>query len=315
MKRYFQFAFLTLLIVAISPARLAAQADYNSSDGAAGNVSLGDLARYLREHKQPQAAPVIDNDNFEHVLNEAEKKDSRGFFRYAIDSVKNMFQVSSEDVSCSLSFNANASALLTDYSPHKIPGDVMAKFSSSARIDGGNLEVALNNASSWTVREITVGLTIVHPDDNPENGTVKVAGANLLPASLEAIDPATDVAKQPDTTLLLHLKANSTPGGTTVFREALNAPLAPGEQWHWAIIDAQGIPSSSTSQPGAGVIAGNPASLSPSQASAQLSPQASADNPLSPFRQISIPETGPLAFPTPSTPSVTPKSSTNPDHP
>ncbi len=303
------------MIVAISPAKLAAQADYSSSDGAAGNVSLGDLARYLREHKQPQSAPVIDNDNFEHVLNEAEKNDSRGFFRYAIDSVKNMFQVSSEDVSCSLSFNANASALLTDYSPHKIPDDVMAKFSGSARIDGGNLEIALNNTSNWTVREITVGLTIVHPEANPENSPANLAGANLLPASLEAIDPVTDVAKQPDTTLLFHLKANGIPGGTTVFREVLNAPLAPGEQWHWAIIDAQGIAPASTSQPAAGVTAGNPVSQSPAQATAQLSPQASADNPLSPFRQISIPETGPLAFPGSSTPGLTPKPSTNADHP
>lgn len=300
-KRHFQFAFWALLIISIVPIRLAAQAD----SGSDGNVSLGDLARYLREHKQAESAPVIDNDNFAHVMDEAEKQKPQGIFRYAINSVKNMFQVSSEDVTCSLSFNANASALLTDFSsPHKMPADVLAKLTGPARIDGDNLEVTVHNASNWTVREITIGLTITHPDASQDGGGPRNLGAgNLLSASLESVDTTADVEKEPDTTVLFHLKGDGTPLETTIFRQALNAPLEPGEQWHWAIVDAEGVPPASTSQPATTISAGSAAPQLSSQMS-QISAQGPSDNSLSTFRQISIPETGPLAFPGPSTPTA-----------
>lgn len=279
-----------MLLTCILPVRSAAQLNDNmlehadpGPDAPPGNVSLGELARYLREHKQAQAAaPVIDNDNFSHVMQEAEKQKSKGVFSYAIDSVKNMFQVSSEDVTCSLSFNANASSLLTDsYSPRKMPQAELAKLSGPARIDGSNLEVTVNNASGWTVRELTVGLTIVHPDihsDGQSEDQIANAGMpNLLPATIETTEAATDTEKQPDTTVLLHLKGAGAPTATTVFRQALDAPLAPGEQWHWAIIDAEGVPPSSppvlaqaaqTATQASSEIGGNPipASITPSPA-------------------------------------------------
>jgi hypothetical protein len=218
---------------------ISAQSDENS-------VSLGDLARYLRNKKSSTAtpaAPVIDNDNFSQVMKQSEEqKKATGILSFSIKSEQNMFQVSSPDATCNLSFNANATSLLTDpLMPRKMPAEEFAKLYGPARINGDNLEIAVHNGSDWTVREITVGLTIVRPA-TAENVN---AEPKLLPASANATDATGTTApseKASDTTLILHLKAEGTPQATTVFRQALDAPLAANEEWHWAIVDAKGIP-------------------------------------------------------------------------
>jgi hypothetical protein len=92
------------------------------------------------------------------------------------------------------------------------------------------------NASSWNVREITVGLTIVRHDDTTADD---YGAAKLLPAAAEDATPAD---KRSDVTLLLHLKGSSAPFATTVYREKLDEILDDGQEWHWAIVEAKGIP-------------------------------------------------------------------------
>src|ERR1017187_5473182 len=90
--------------------------------------SLGDLARNLRHSKAQQPQPqsettgthtvpahtVIDNENLAQVMDDAKNakpiKEDKTVF--SIDPSGNTLKVSSPDVTCSLSFNAQASALL-----------------------------------------------------------------------------------------------------------------------------------------------------------------------------------------------------------
>jgi len=203
-------------------------------------VSLGDLARSLRQSKAPkELAPpaVIDNDNLSQVIEDVEHFRLRASPMFYFDAAARNFQMSSPDGTCSLSFNANATALLSSpYASQDLPQSELAKLDGPANIHGDTLEVSLYNASGWNVREITVGLTIVRRAD--ESAT-DYAAAKLLPAV--ALDtPPTE--KRSDMTLLLHLKGSTAPFATTVYREKLDATLDDDQEWHWAIVEAKGIP-------------------------------------------------------------------------
>ena len=63
--------------------------------------------------------------------------------------------------------------------------------------------------------------------------------ARLVPAASETTVSAEKTA---DVTTLYHLKAESLPSSTTVFKGPLTAALGPDEEWHWAIVQARGIP-------------------------------------------------------------------------
>jgi len=203
-------------------------------------VSLGDLARSLRQSKDPKepgAPAIIDNDNLSQVMDDVAnvRQNSRPLFSF--DSAGKNFKMSSPDGSCSLSFNANATALLSSpYVAQDLPQSEVAKLDGPANILGDTLEVSVYNPTAWNVKEITVGLTFVrHEDTSAEDfGTPK-----LLPTV--AGDP-TPGDKHSDMTVLLHLKASAAPLVTTVFREKLDANLDDGQEWHWAIIEAKGIP-------------------------------------------------------------------------
>jgi hypothetical protein len=221
-------AFLAMML----PVCAAAQAD--------GGISLGDLARSLRQSKTPKepAAPdVIDNDNLSQVIDDVEHFRQNGKPIFSFDGAGTNFRMSSPDGTCSLSFNANATALLsTPYVSQDLPQSELAKLDGPANIHGDTLEVSVYNASAWSVREITVGLTLVrHPDASAASyGTAK-----LLPAVAGDVVPA---EKRPDSTLLLHLKGSTAPFATSVYREKLDAALDDGQEWHWAIVEAKGIP-------------------------------------------------------------------------
>ena len=203
-------------------------------------VSLGDLARSLRQSKEPKepAAPsVIDNDNLTQVIDDVEhfRLGTRPTFTF--EGGATHFQMSSPDGTCSLSFNANSTALLSSpYVSQDLPQSELAKLDGPANIHGDTLEVSMYNASSWNVREITVGLTIVRHDDTTADD---YGAAKLLPAAAEDATPAD---KRSDVTLLLHLKGSSAPFATTVYREKLDENLDDGQEWHWAIVEAKGIP-------------------------------------------------------------------------
>ena len=203
-------------------------------------VSLGDLARSLRQSKEPKepAAPsIIDNDNLTEVIDDVEHFRLGARPTFTFEGGATHFQMSSPDGTCSLSFNANATALLSNpYVSQDLPQSELAKLDGPANIHGDTLEVSMYNASSWNVREITVGLTIVRNDDTSADN---YGAAKLLPAVADDSVPAD---KRSDVTVLLHLKGSAAPFATTVFREKLDENLDDGQEWHWAIVEAKGIP-------------------------------------------------------------------------
>lgn len=209
-------------------------------------VPLGDVARSLRKKKeQPQAQPepapahtIIDNDNFSQVLDEVESRHiTRESFLYSFDTTGKTFEVSAPDVTCSLSFTANAAALLSRSNMQiDLPEEEVRKLNGPATINEEGLQVSVFNGTDWRVEEIIVGLTIVqHP--NPTAGYYGTA--KLRPAASET---ALITEKAADLTTLHRLVATSLPSATTIFKAPLSITLAPDQEWHWAIVRARGIP-------------------------------------------------------------------------
>jgi len=227
---------LTFLILGglLLPACLWAQSEDPAS------APLGDVARALR--KQNQAAParnVINNDNFSQIIDNAEaRRLSSSTLLFSFDSLGTNFQVSpSPDVTCSLSFNAKATALLSEpFGPRDLPDADLVKLDGPAAITGDELQIAVFNGTNWKVDEITVGLTIVRRA-NPTS--VYYGDAKLLPA---AADEPAPVEKHSDLTLLYHIKGSAPPSATGMFKTPLNISLGPDQEWHWAILQARGIP-------------------------------------------------------------------------
>lgn len=226
-----------VLIAFALPAR--AQSD------APDDVSLGDLARALRQKKEATkvpapAPPVIDNDNLNKVMEDAASHRQSHSLTFSFDSLGKKFQVSSSpDVTCSLSFNGNATALLSDpYASRDLPAEDLAKLDGPASISGDTLEIAVHNGSGWSLKEITVGLTILRRDE------AYLGPARLITASATDMPSAAPAPaeKHSDVTVLYHMKGAAAPDSTTVFRETLATALPPGEEWHWAIVEAKGYP-------------------------------------------------------------------------
>jgi hypothetical protein len=42
--------------------------------------------------------------------------------------------------------------------------------------------------------------------------------------------------------MLYHMKGNALPATTTVFHTTLDTTLPPDQEWHWAVVQAKGIP-------------------------------------------------------------------------
>src|ERR1700757_3160238 len=121
-----------VILVAILLVGAAMPLQAQSDDS--GNVSLGDLARTLRQKKEAAkapapAVPVIDNDNFNAVMEDVASHRPPHSLTFSFDSLGKSFKVSSSpDVTCSLSFNANATALLSDpYASRELPPEDLAK--------------------------------------------------------------------------------------------------------------------------------------------------------------------------------------------
>jgi hypothetical protein len=218
---------------------------FAQSDGS--EMSLGDLARSLRKSQNLASHSVIDNDNLSQVVQEVEERRLSGASMVlSIDDAGKSLKISSPDVTCSLSFNAQAAPLLSEsFVSQNLPGSELAKIDGPATISGDMLQITVHNGTSWNLREITVGLTIVRPAPAaPLVNALNRSTARLVPAAQVEPLPPSPVAteKRPDQTFLFHLKGSSAPSTTTVFQASMAAPLTPGEDWHWAIVDAKGIP-------------------------------------------------------------------------
>lgn len=224
------------IVLAFAGFLLLPRADAQSDDP----TSLGDLARSLRQEKQPAAPVVIDNDNLSQVMDAVESRRLSSSLLFSLDGPKNSFQVSSPDGTCSLSFSANATSLLSDPNAQEaLPPSELTKLDGPAMLNGDTLQVSLFNGTDWDLKEITVGVTVVRPE---ESEAAFYRGAKLLPAVATTEDPNTN-GKPSDKTLVLHLRAQANPLMTTIFREKLNASIAADQEWHWAIISAKGVPT------------------------------------------------------------------------
>jgi len=247
---------------------------YAQSDDTA--VPLGDLARSLRKNKAPDpAAPtIIDNDNLTQVMQQVQTKRLEGAPVFSIDSAGKDFKVSSPDGTCSLTFNANSTALLSvPYVAQDLPESEIGKLDGPATIDGNSLQVSVFNGSAWNVKEITVGLTIVRHDDA---AATQFGTAKLIQTSTGITDPAASAEKHSDLTVLYHLKGSAAPSATIVFRSALEVPPAPEQDWHWAIVQAKGIPPT-PSLPPSPVLSSAPAlSTTPATSADASSPVSTA---------------------------------------
>jgi hypothetical protein len=233
-------ALLAAVLLAVMVAPSAAQDDPNE-------IPLGDVARNLRKKTQPSQA-VIDDDNLSQAMEQAENKHAAGSgLKFLMAGESKEFQVSAPDVTCSLSFSANAKSLLSSqYAQMDLPpGDVL-KLQGPATIEGDALTVSLFNGTDWHVSEVAIALTVV------KRSTLAQASSNfgtakLLPAVAGSVQQESEVRpeKKPDTTVIYRMRAAAPPLMMAVFSAPLNLDLAPGDEWHWAIVQAKGYPPQS----------------------------------------------------------------------
>src|SRR5215467_12110463 len=137
------------------------------------DVSLGQLAREARKMKPTESEPqLIDNDNLAVMMDKAEAERLNGKPVFSIDPLGKTFRMTSPDGTCSLSFDAKMTPLIS--TPHiasDLPQYELAKLEAGAAIHDGVLEVTVHNATTWELKEIVVGLTLLNQ-----------SGGNLGPA-------------------------------------------------------------------------------------------------------------------------------------
>ena len=207
---------------------------------------LGDVARKFRK-KPASSEVVVDNDNLSKVVDAAESRRAAGSsLVFSLDPGAKSLRVSSPDVTCSLSFSASAKtrSLLSDPSMmDELPRTELAKLDGPATIDGDSLQVSMHNGTAWELREVVIGLTIVKRTESG-SGASNFGQARIVPAVAGGSSQQTQDSfqKQPDVTLLLHVKGSAAPSTTAIFRTSLNFALFPDQDWHWAIVKAKGIP-------------------------------------------------------------------------
>ena len=203
-----------------------------------GELSLGDLARLYRKGKVAPEHAVIDNDNLHQVMDEVQNRKLDGSLLFSIDGATKKFQVSSPDVTCDLSFSASATALLSDaYAPQDLPGGELAKLDGPATISGDTLQVSVHNGTSWNIKEITVGLTILRS----LGGKHGAAGfsARLVPAA-ETTTLLSEKASRFNRSLPPQRLGRAHPARLS-FTRLWAAPPGQDQEWHWAIVQAKGV--------------------------------------------------------------------------
>ena len=242
---------LPALLLVMLPVRLLAQGDPNETP-------LGDVARSLRNKKTPPSQGVIDDDNFSQVMNQAESRHAQSAaLKFQMTGESKGFQISAPDVTCSLSFTANAKTLLsTQYAQMELPPSEMEKLEGPATIEGDALTVTLMNGTDWHVSEVAVALMVVRknePRDASLSDGLMPSGASygtakFLPAaSTNLQESEVRPEKKPDVTVIYRMRAAAPPFARTVFSAPLNLDLVPGEEWHWSIVQAKGYPPQSYS--------------------------------------------------------------------
>jgi hypothetical protein len=270
----------TLAGALLAPSRASAQEDTDTS--------LGDIARSLRKKPVPSPALIsVDDDNLSKVMDDAETRRAAGASPvFSLDARGNdpgakSFHVSSPDVTCSLSFTAKTSSLSDPLLLDDLPRAELAKLDGPATIDGDSLQVSMHNGTVWELREVVIGLTIVKRTE-PGDTSSNFGQLRIVPAAAGGFPQLKDsFQKQPDVTLLLHVKGSAAPSTTATFRTALNFALFPDQEWHWAIVRAKGIPPQAPAEVMTmmqGEAASQPPSMSPEADSTITPPTPSPSN-------------------------------------
>ena len=206
---------------------------------------LGDIARQFR--KKP-SQDVIDNDNLSKVMDQVERSRFAGSsLRYSIDASGKNFHVSAPDVSCSLSFSANAQALLSSqYAQLELPANELVKLTGPAVISGDSLDVSIFNGTDWHVSELEVVLTLLKKSFS-NDAAIYFGTSKLLSATDSSVQSlVTQPEKRSDATFLYRMRAAAAPSTVTVFRAPLNVEIGPDQEWQWAIVQAKGYPPERT---------------------------------------------------------------------
>ncbi|HKH97661.1 MAG TPA: hypothetical protein VJ999_01025 [Candidatus Sulfotelmatobacter sp.] len=211
------------------------------------DAPLGDVARNFRKKPTP-GQDVIDNDNLPKVMEQVESHHTPGSaLKFLMAGESKSFRVATPDATCSLSFTANAKSLLSgQYSQMDLPPGEMLKLEGPATIEGDSLIVSVFNGTDWHVSEVAVALTVVRKSQ-PRDAALSYGSAKLVPAVAGSVAQESDVRpeKKPDVTVIYRMRAAAAPSTTTVFSARLNLDLAPGEEWHWALVRAKGYPPQS----------------------------------------------------------------------
>lgn len=240
---------LPAMLAALFPLLTARPATAQGVADDPNDAPLGDVARSLRR-KNPPSSGVIDDDNLSQVMEQADSRHPLGSaLRFLMAGEGKGFQVSAPDVTCSLSFTANAKSLLSSqYAQMDLPPADVAKLEGPATIEGDALTVSVFNGTDWHVSEVAVAFTVVKKNE-PRSasllyGTLLGGDATLLPASVGNLQQESEARpeKKPDVTVIYRMRAAAGPFATTVFSAPLNLDLAPGDEWHWAIVQAKGYP-------------------------------------------------------------------------
>lgn len=229
-------AFGAFLAIAFLPISAEAQDDPNETP-------LGDIARDLRKPTSSQG--VIDNDNLTQVMNQAESKHAPGSaLRFLMAGESQGFHVSAADVTCSLSFSANAKALLSSqYAQMDLPQSDLVKLAGPASIEGDALTISIFNGTDWHVSELDVALTVVKKSPTPADPASLLAGGEASSSMANAaVESDARPEKRADTTTIYRMRAAGAPWAKTVFSAPLDLDLKPGDEWHWALVQAKGYP-------------------------------------------------------------------------
>ena len=236
--------FLLLLALCL-PAFVCAQEDQPPS--------LGEVAREARKAKLPEASSgsdqkVIDNDNFAAVLDEAEAARLTGKPVFSIDPSGSAFRMTSPDGTCSLSFDAKATALISSsFVSTDLPQDELPKLEGHALIHDDVVEISVHNGTRWELRELVIGVTVLQRSLQIDTTAVEAKMVS---------DPSW-TGKRPDSTAIYHLRgsvsANSNGTLSAVLGADSNVSISGSADWHWALVSARGIPpASQASTPASG---------------------------------------------------------------
>ena len=210
-----------------------------AASGQTDEPSLGDLARSVRKTKaasQQPKPPVIDNDNLSQAMEDVKKLKANEMV-FSVDKSGSGFKVSSDDVTCSLSFSGRAASLLIKpVVLENVPISELLKLDGPASIQDDTLQLEVFNGTEWELREITVGLTL---ERKPGESAEYAASAHVIPAAQGFAPPTLE--KHSDVTVLYHLKGTAKPFRTTSFHENIGVTPAPDQDWRWSIVEARGI--------------------------------------------------------------------------